>query len=332
MFDPIDLENLEHFGYSAERLIDLNMIPVNSLTAAFVRYVQQDMTDESNPFRVSPFQLILSNDPTPNARAIRRQGRYYIVIHHSVIELVGKTVYKKIPSLFLPGTKLSQVIEKHLSKSLSDFVFELITIYIYNHELGHLNQYKNQLTATTLSQEERSNLTVGEKYDPVRHAMEIDADIFAATEIGYSILQLWSQLYETYRTTDLLRALVSLFGATIFLFWETMQGGWSKLYFLDRTHPHILVRSTYTLDCITTVLHGAGDPTSPFDKEVCQLDTLSLADRLLGSSKEHGLRSYLALFAANVQDFEIYSKQHLIPISKRLRYLVQWNWPVPNIK
>jgi hypothetical protein len=332
MFDPIDLENLQRFGYSADQLIDLDTISAHSMTAAFIQYIQNDIVVPSNPFRVSPFQLFLSSHPERNALAAFHRERYYIVVHQSLIELVGKAVYKKFPALFPPGGKLNQVIEKQTNKSLSAFVFELITIYIYNHELGHLNQYKNQHTTASLVQEERCDLFAGNDFDPIRHAKEIDADIFAATEAGYSILAFWKTLPEIYRTTDLLRALVALFGAGIFLFWDTMQGGWSNLYFLEHTHPHIMVRATYILDCVTTVLHGAGDPASPFDRDVCQLDTLQLADQLLGSSQTNGLRSYLALFTGSVDDFEVYSKQHLTPISKQLRYLVQWNRPVPPIK
>ena len=123
----------------------------------------------------------------------------------------------------------------------------------------------------------------------------------------------------------MLYTLTSLFGAGIFLFWQTMEEGWMSLYFLDYDHPHIMVRVTYIFDCMTTVLHGAGDPTNPFSRETCQLLTLQLANQLLQDPQDHGLRSYLQLFQDHIEAFEMYSKHHMILTSKKLPYLVQWN-------
>lgn len=327
MFDKIDIDILREQGYSADKLIDLASIPANSLTSAFIRYIQKDISQPNNPFGVSPFQLILVKDLPPNAKAIFSHGRYFIVIHHSLIELLGKDVYKKFPPLFPVGGKLNSLIETNTNMEFCFFIFQLISLYIYNHELAHLNQYKNQQTSTSLLQEEYCDLVAGNNFNPISHAMEIDADIFAATEIAYSVLNFWQRLPSTEQTTDLLEALIAVTGAGIFLFWQTMQGGWSNLYFLDHTHPHIMIRATYILDCMTTVLHGVGDVTHPFSRDMCQISTLQLADMLLQEPQGPGLKSYLSLFQNNIEAFEDYSKQHMVPISKKLPFLVQWNRP-----
>jgi hypothetical protein len=327
MLDSIDITVLQCHGYSPNQVIDPASIPASSLTAAFVRFIQHDIAQPHNPFRVSPFQLFLIADKPPNAKAIYHAGRYYLVVHHSVLELLGSTIYKKFPVLFPPDSKLNQFIARTVNTSLSAFVFEMISQYIYNHELAHLNQYKNLNTSTSKLQQEHADLTAGSKFDGISHAMELDADIFAATEMAFSLFAFWTKLSEIERRGDLLEALVALFGAGIFLFWETMQGGWPKIYFLDHTHPHILVRVTIMLDCITTVLHGAGDVYKPIERDSAQLQTLLLIDELLGNKTEHGLLSYWTMFTESVDDFDIYWKQHMVPISKGLPYLVQWNRP-----
>ena len=329
--DLVDIDILNYHGYTVDQLIDPTSIPANSLTSAFVRYINDDIVHPNNPFRVSPFRLFIVKNLPPNAKAIFRHGRYCIVIHHSVLELLGNVIYKRFPVLFPPESKLNRFLEVNTNMGLSSFVFMQITLYIYNHELAHLNQYKNQQKSASQLQEEYCDLTAGSKFNGRSHAMEIDADIYAATEVAYSIFTFWNQLPEKERETDLLYALISVFGAAIFLFWQTMQGGWPTLYFLDQTHPHIMIRVTYILDCMTTVLQGAGDPANPFSRDTCQLQTLELANKLLQDSQGHGLKSYLTLFQDNIDAFEEYSKQHIVPISKSLPFLVQWNRPKATI-
>ena len=331
MLDLIDIEILRSNNYSADQVIDPTSIPTNSLTSAFVRYIHDDIAHPNNPFRVSPFRLFIVKKTDPNAKAIFSLGRYCIVVHHSVLELVGNVIHKKIHSLFPSGGKLNRLIEENANMGLSSFVFQQLSLYIYNHELAHLNQFKNQQDSSSHLQEEYCDLIAGRNFNARSHAMEIDADIFAATEVAYSIYSFWRQLPETEHQTDLLYTLIALFGAGIFLFWQTMQGGWPDLYFLDFSHPHIMVRVTYILDCVSTVLDGKGNSASPFSKDTCQLITLEVASKFLEDPQDSGLKNYLNLFQGNIDAFEEYSKKHLVLISKNLPFLVQWNRPIPNI-
>jgi hypothetical protein len=331
MLDQIDIEILLSNNYSADLVIDPTSIPTNSLTSAFVRYIHDDIAHPNNPFRVSPFRLFIVKNADPNAKAIFSHGRYCIVIHHSVLELVGNVIYKKIPSLFPSGAKLSLLIEANTNMSLAAFVFQQLSLYIYNHELAHLNKFKNEHSSASELQEEYCYLVAGNNFNARSHAMEIDVDIFAASEVAYSIYSFWRQLPETEHAIDLLYSLIALFGSGIFLFWQTMQGGWQSLYFLDHSHPHIMVRVTYILDCMTTVLEGKRDSAFPFSRDTCQLITLQLASKFLEDPQGRGLKNYLILFQDNVDAFEEYSKKYLVPISKSLPFLVQWNRPLPNI-
>jgi len=331
MLDNIDIEILQLNNYSANQVIDPATLVVNSFAWAFVKYITDDIGHPTNPFRVDPFRLFVIKEDTPNAKAIFCLGRYCIVIHHSVLELIGEIVFKKIRILFPVEGKLNHLIQKDTDSGLPSFVFQLLTLYIYNHELAHLNQYRNQNNTSSQLQQEYCDLTAGNNFDPRSHAMEIDADIFAATEVAYSIFKYWQELQPLENSADLLYSLVALFGSCIFLFWQTMQGGWPDVYFLNYSHPHIMVRVTYMLDCMTSVLEGKGDPNVPFSRDTCQLITLELAFKLLDEPQGNGIRKYWKLFEDNIDDFEEYSKKHMVPISKKLRFLVQWNRPVPNL-
>jgi hypothetical protein len=226
MYNEIDIEILRQYGYGFEQLIDLASLPPNSLESGFVRYIQQDIANPNNPFRVFPFNLFLVKDAPLNARAISTNGRYLMVIHHSLLRLLGDTIFRKFPKILPPGGKLNRVIETHTNHSLCAFVFQLVTLYIYNHELAHLNQHKNKDAADQPQlQEENYNLIESPKFNAVSHAMEIDADLFAATNVSISLFNFWKDLPNGERTAELLRALVALFGASIFFFYYNLQGG-----------------------------------------------------------------------------------------------------------
>ena len=187
MLDLIDIEILQSNSYSADQVMDPNSIPTNSLTSAFVRYIHDDIVHPNNPFRVDPFRLFIVKNSVPNAKAVFSHGRYCIVVHYSVLELVGNVIYEKISFLFPSCGKLNRLIEKNANMGLAPFVFQLLSLYIYNHELAHLNQFKNQQNSVFQLQEEYCDLIAGGNFNGRSHAMEIDADIFAATDLAYSI-------------------------------------------------------------------------------------------------------------------------------------------------
>lgn len=328
MADEKDIEILSSYGYTAEQIIDTDRLRPDSLASAFIHYIEQDMANTSNPFRVNPFHIFLVRNEQPNAWAIFKNNRYLIVIHHSVIEHVGKFIFQRFKALFKPDGILNQLILTYTQMDLPTFVFQLVTLYIYNHELAHLNQYKNLNSKEAKLQQESSILITDPSFNIVSHAMEIDADIFASTELAFSLREFWNQVSVTERSTDLLEAFIALLGAAIFWFWQTLNGGWSDIYFVKSSHPHVLVRVTYIIDCMTSVLKGAGDTLIPFDRDRCQLETLSLVGKLAEMDNDPGLKNYLLSFQENVEDFEIYSKEYIVPESKKLPFLVQWNWPL----
>ena len=215
------------------------------------------------------------------------------------------------------------LVEGASQASFPAFVFQLVTLFIYNHELCHLHQLKDREQGQEDMLEERYNFAAQDDFNLLRHAMEMDADVFAATEIAYSVHTFWVKLPEKDRSTATLQFLVSLFGAAVFLVFYSLQGGWQPMYFLEHSHPHAVVRVTYVLDCITTTLQGTGEPDRPLSRDNCQVDTLLLADKLLHFSDERGLVNYWKMFTDNIVGFENYIRQHIVPMTRRTPWLVQ---------
>ena len=84
-FHQFNIALLRAAGYSETKVISLDNVPSNSLTSAFMRFIEDDMRAQSNPFRLSPFQLFLVGDQEPNACAIHYQARSVVIVHSGLL-------------------------------------------------------------------------------------------------------------------------------------------------------------------------------------------------------------------------------------------------------
>ena len=325
MYEPQDIEILRNLGYSEAKIMNVHRFHEGHIVKSFFDFIKEDMAEPRNPFRVEPFSVFLLRDEIANARAIRMNGRYMIVFHTKVIQMIDEAIQKRVPNALAPGDKLKWALEEYFMQSIPYFMFQMVTLFIYYHELAHLNQYKFKDLSNELTNE-AYDLVEGERFNQIKHAMEIDADIFAATQVAHRIFDFWSKIPEQRRDTSQLSSMVSLVSAGIFLFWYSMQGGWTSLYFLDHTHPHVLMRTFCIFDCMTSVMHGAGNIANPLDREACQRDTFYIVSQLLKEPAGNGLIDFWNLFVQNVDAMEDYFQKHMVPFSKGIPYLVQWNW------
>lgn len=81
---------------------------------------------------------------------------------------------------------------------------------------------------------------------------------------------------------------------------------------------------------MTKVLNGSDNVVSPFRAEECQRETFLLAEQLLGTPPQHGLRGYAQLLD-KIDDFDAYHRNHMLLVSRQLPFLVQWNRPIPRL-
>jgi hypothetical protein len=326
MYNPQDIEILTHLGYSENNIMHVHRFHEGHIVKSFFEFIQEDMAEPKNPFRVEPFSVFLVRDDGANAMAVRGNGRYMIVFHTKILQLLDEAIHKRVPNSLEPGDKLKWVLESYFRQTAPSFMFRMVTLFIYYHELAHLNQYKLKDSSNSLTKE-ACDLVAGREFNEVAHAKEIDADIFAAIQVGQRIFNFWSRIPEQKRDTGQLSAMVSLVSAGIFLFWYSMERGWKDLYFLDSDHPHVLIRTYYIFDCMTSVMKGAGNVGQPLDSIACQRDTFHIVSQLLKESDGNGLIDFWSLFVQNVDAMTDYFKKHMVPISKGIPYLVQWNRP-----
>jgi len=326
MYNPLDIEILKHLGYSENNIMEVHRFHEGHIVKDFFDFIREDMAEPRNPFRVEPFSVFLLRDEIANARAIRMNERYMIVFHTKVIQVLDEAIQKRVPNALAPGDKLKWALEVYFRQSVPYFMFQMVTLFIYYHELAHLNQYKFEDSSNALT-DETYDLVEGKRFNKNSHAKEIDADIFAATQVAHRIFDFWRKIPEQMRDTSQLNSMASLISAGIFLFWYSMQGGWTSLYFLDHSHPHVLMRTYCIFDCMTTVLHGAGNVAQPLDRNACQRDAFYIVGQLLKEPAGNGLIDFWSLFVQNADAMEDYFQKHMVPISKGIPYLVQWNWP-----
>ena len=133
---------------------------------------------------------------------------------------------------------------------------------------------------------EKYNLTAANNFDQVVHAMEIDADMFAANNVAFHIQQYWQGFPEEARTVTTLSALIIIAMTTILLlFYELSQEQWHQIYFKEFDHPHELIRTAYIIEgLIGTLSSNLKEDAALPDYKYCIQNSLNIAEELTGKA------------------------------------------------
>lgn len=324
----IDLLRMADPDIKPEEIVDLSTLKPDQPTSAYVKFIYENVGHPKNPFSISPFELFLIRKEEVNAWAFHNKGLNIITIYLKLYKVLEDKIVTSFPTIKGAGldrmNNLRPALKTERGEITCDYLlYQYATMFCYFHELGHLHQQSRAVAAGSAPfiSEEKYSLVVGTGFNRVKHAMEIDTDIFAANLISEHIRGLWTQFEEPYRTDENYITLVSMGCAAIFIFFYVISGGWGKMYFLEYSHPHPLIRSSYIADGLGSNgrFHGAVDPAG------CLQNGLEIARELLIAGGEHGIEEYISLFGANTENINQYIHAEMAPFMKTLPYLIQ-NW------
>lgn len=324
----IDLLKMGDPEVKPEEIVDLSKLPPDQPTSAYVNFIYKNVSHPNNPFAISPFELFLIRKDVVNAWAWHNKGLNIITIYLKLYKILEEKIVSAFPAIKGPGlermSKLKPALKTERGEITLDYLlYQYATMFCYFHELGHLHQQSRAVARgnAPFISEEKYNLVVGNEFNQVKHAMEIDTDIFAANLISEHIRGLWTQFEEPYRTDENYITLVSMCCAAVFIFFHVISGGWGEMYFLEYTHPHPLIRTSYIADALSSngKYHGAVDPAE------CLQNGLEIAQELLMVGGESGIEQYISLLGANIENINQYIHTEMAPFMKTLSYLIQ-NW------
>lgn len=193
--------------------------------------------------------MYFTNDSRVNALAGHGQIYYVIKINMGVLhELYSLFYFNDIlddPEL-LEYQEFGNFLENSLNEQtrvpLSFLMAQNGTLFTYYHELGHLIQF-SQKGAGKAMQSEQYTDEDKDKFDPLKHIEEFDADQHGASSLAFHIYDLFQKLPEPARTEEIMKKLiiVSLVGTMgyIFFLWKSIN---RDMYYDKSTHPHPLIR------------------------------------------------------------------------------------------
>lgn len=316
-------------GYTVENVVNPADWPKGSVMASYAQFVYENAGNLENPFRISPFELFFIKDREPNAWALKRDDLYLIAIHLSLFELLEAKINAKVPLLNGRGVEQLYRVATFANKTVEYLLFQYLTMFVYYHELAHLNQFRHHDLAD-LNRMEKKGIQANGAFDQLAHAMEIDADLFATQQVTFHIIQYWSNFSEKGRSLATFESLAAIVSASIFLFFNALMDGWKDFYLQSEDHPHIVVRASYTVNLIAEV---AAKELMEYGLQLSAdrliLNSLVIAQQLLQDSDKNDLAQYVTLYRNNQDGISKYVEEDMGPFSRKIPWLIA-NWYQDN--
>ena len=290
--------------YDESMILDYNVLGANNASKMYADFAKANV--ENHKVKVEPFELFLLNYDEPNAWAWFHNDKNVICIHLSLFENIEKRVLDKIKSM--PSNAKAIISKGNFSaQEPADYlIIQFATVFIFYHELAHLLQFNKGNKGAALV--EKYNLSVGADFDKRAHAMEIDADIFAAEQMTAHLFQFWNKFSDENKTKDSLETLISLMLLSSFILFFELTEGWEKWYTFDYDHPNSIIRVTYILDALIQTSKAKDRKlTFEIDKTKILNDTFILANHFIDDSKMNGFEDFAKLFYSHQEDINNYT-------------------------
>jgi hypothetical protein len=308
--------------YTSDSLIDFHELDNNTPTKIFTSFVYETVKNPQSLMKIEPFELFLIKNAEINAFACRHNSLSLIIFHHSLYKAFENRIRQTLPSASEYTSGIFDSISGYIDVKMDFFLFQMMLLFIFYHELAHLYQYKRKEGNQHLAFE-KYNLTIGNKFDQEKHAMEIDADIFAANNVAFHIQQYWNNFPEEVRNVTTLSTLIIItMVAILLLFYELSQELWHQIYFKEFNHPHELVRTAYIIEAIIATISKnlKVDEVIP-DYKYCIQNSLTIAEDLTNKTmiNKHG---FAQVFFHYKEDINHYLKNEMEPFMQKTAYLV----------
>lgn len=210
--------------------------PISSECEKVFRFGQDFLDREDLEFKVKPARIYFSTDSSLNAVARVREKIGLLEINVGTINWLK--VFFQSKHLQLENVAFDKIrrITNGKGITVDYFLTQLMTIYCFYHETGHLIQRKLE-DKNDYVEFLGGNLTTEEVR--VRHIRELDADWYAVSCIAIHAGEFCEES-EDFKEV----AIMCLSG--MHLFWlEQLKG--VSLYYESNSHPHPFVRLTYMI-------------------------------------------------------------------------------------
>ena len=184
---------------------------------------------------ISHTSFLFSNDFSINAKARKKNNQNVILINIGLIQnCIDKYLYNYALNDFI--TSKEPYLVDRFDSSLSYLAFQINTQCTYYHELAHLFQF-----STISKEQELQEIGGDDKFDIIKHKLEINADTYSSICISTHIYQYINKTFGNDINQDFVSKTITIFGVCLLEYIINFTSEYD-LYFDKYSHPHPLIR------------------------------------------------------------------------------------------
>lgn len=216
-------------------IFDFNDMPNEKLYKDLYLFCRENLDIHFRRKSISHSSFLYSNDLSINAKARTKKNQNTILINIGLIQhCIDKYLFNHALNDFIES-KEPDLAAKYDS-SISYLIFQQITQFTYYHELAHLFQFSRIVTEEEL--QERSS---GDKFDIIKHKLEINADTYSSICIATHIHQYIDKIFGDNMSQENVIKTITIFGACLLEYIINFTSNY-ELYYEEHSHPHPLIR------------------------------------------------------------------------------------------
>lgn len=184
---------------------------------------------------ISHSSFLYSNDFSINAKARKKNNQNVILINIGLIQnCIDEYLYNHALNDFIISKE--PYLADRFDSSLSYLAFQITTQFTYYHELAHLFQFSN-ISKEQEFQERGSD----DKFDIIKHKLEINADTYSSICIATHIHQYINNTFGDNINQEFASKTITILGACLLEYIMNFTSEYN-LYFEEYSHPHPLIR------------------------------------------------------------------------------------------
>jgi hypothetical protein len=232
----------------ANDIFDYQFAPLKAIYKNYFEYCQEYLSKYCHAYEIEPARFYFRNENSVNAVAYRKNGFFLIGVNTGTIRKTynlfydQNKIFEEDGQLAKEFTELSEII----NIPLGFLMFQLSTLFTFHHELAHLVQKSSLLI---IGVKEKYNSLVNKNSIIERHVLEFDSDLHGADAVSSQILLIFKKLATQYQNPKNLVKLLSIGIATIYIYFILcFPNKLHKIYYMQFSHPHPLIRISYVLD------------------------------------------------------------------------------------
>lgn len=231
-------------------IYDFEISPRSEVYRKYFQFCQENLTERCQDYNIQPAKFFSRENFEVNARAGLFNNYFVIAVNKGTIDTLYEFFYNQ-NYIFEEENLLNfRKLNTILDVPVEYIMYQSAILFTYYHELGHLIQKSPDLSLWINEQ----YINNQNKFNPLNHIYEFDADMHAANTVCFHPIDLWRKLSGDNKNKSNLEKLLSLTLSGIFsYFMFLMKNRNEEIYYDKSTHPHPLIRITYILTAFVGV-------------------------------------------------------------------------------